>query len=68
MDKPSGHVKIAIEIGYTHVDFHIEDSGSFHSSVNLYQRVIPRFSLVVEMFSMGKKTPFELDGRNFDSG
>ena len=39
---PSGYVKIAIENGPVEiVDFPIRNGGSFHSYVNVYQRVYP---------------------------
>jgi len=36
---PSGYVKIAIENGPFIVDLPIKDEGSFHSYVNVYERV-----------------------------
>ena len=39
VDIPSGYVKIAIESGHRNSGFIIENGGSFHSFLYVYQRV-----------------------------
>ena len=55
-DIPSGHVKIAIENDPVEiVDLPIENGGSFHSYVNVYQRVVSEGSYCFQVQYVGHR-------------